>query len=319
MTNLNLELYKKLYLVRKSEEAIIANYKDNEMRAPMHMSLGAEAIAVGVCHALGSKAQAFITYRSHAVYLAKSENTNDFFAELYGKETAPAKGKAGSMHLCDPGSGIMSASGIVASTIPVAVGAAFASREKGNGNFVAAFFGDAAVEEGVFWESVNVASLMKLPIIFVCEDNGLSVHTAPEERRGYASLTEIVSKFNCHVLQEETTDVEVIHALTRKAMHLFEETTMPVFLQLKYYRYLEHVGVHDDFYVGYRPKEAFEKWLKEKGDPLDVQKKKLLAGMNETEIMKVERIIDQKIQHSLELAKKAPFAPKDELYRGVFA
>ena len=119
---LNLELYRKLYLIRNSEEEIIEHYFEDEMKSPMHMSMGVEAIAVGVCHALGPEGQVFGTYRSHALFLTKTEDTDDFFAEMYGKDTASLKGKGGSMHLCAPEDGFMGTSAIVASGIPVAVG-----------------------------------------------------------------------------------------------------------------------------------------------------------------------------------------------------
>ncbi len=168
---LNLDLYKKLYLARRAEKKIREHYMEDEMKTPMHMSMGEEAIAVGVCHALKAEDQVFATYRSHAIYLAKTQKIDDFFAEMYGKDTALLKGKGGSMHMCAPESGFMGTSAIVASIIPVAVGVAFANKQMGNDKLATVFFGDGATDEGAFWESLNVACLMKLPILFVCEDN----------------------------------------------------------------------------------------------------------------------------------------------------
>jgi len=318
MLSLNLELYKKLYLARRAEEKIREHYVENEMKTPMHMSMGEEAIAVGVCQALKAEDQVFATYRSHAIYLAKTQKIDDFFAELYGKDIALLKGKGGSMHMCAPESGFMGTSAIVASHIPVAVGAAFANKQQGNVKLVAVFFGDGALDEGDFWESLNVACLMKLPILFICEDNGLAVHTPTSKRQGYASITDIISKFNCNVLKENTTDAEVIYELTRRAIRLIKTTQMPCFMHLSYYRYLEHVGVNEDFDAGYRSKEEFEEWYKK--DPVNLQRKKLLQrGIKETEIIKLEKEIDNRIENSLRLAKEAPFAEVSELYRGVFA
>jgi len=160
MTNLNfhLELYKKMCLIRKAEEAIIKNYPSDEMKTPMHMSMGEEAIVVGVCQSLGPKSQTFGTYRSHALYLATSQDTDGFFAEMYGKKTGVVKGKGGSMHLSYPEKGLMATSAVVASTIPAAVGSAYANKYLKNGKIVGIFFGDGAVDEGVFWESLNETS-----------------------------------------------------------------------------------------------------------------------------------------------------------------
>lgn len=315
---LNLELYQKLYLARRAEEKIREHYSEDEMKTPMHMSMGEEAIAVGVCHALKPTDQVFATYRSHAIYLAKTDNINDFFAEMYGKDTALLKGKGGSMHMCAPQCGFMGTSAIVASIIPVAVGAAFANKQQGNGKLVTVFFGDGAVDEGAFWESLNVACLMKLPVLLVCEDNGFAVHTETGKRQGYASITDIVSKFNCHVLKENTTDAEVIYTLTRKAIELIKTTRMPCFLHLRYYRYLEHVGVNDDFDAGYRSREEYEQWHRK--DPVSMQRDKLRRqGIKEADIIRIEEEINRRIENAIRLAKEAPFASDSELYRGVFA
>jgi len=316
-SKLNLELYKRLYLIRKSEDKIKEHYMEDEMKTPMHMSAGEEAITAGICQALKKDDQAFGTYRSHALYLAKSGETDGFFAEMYGKELGLAKGKAGSMHLSNPEFGLMGTSAIVGSIIPVAVGAAFANKRKKNKKIVAVFFGDGAIDEGDFWESINLASLMKLPILFVCEDNFFAVHTSGSDRHGYECITDIVSGFNCNVLQENTTDAEVIYSLTCKAIDLIKKTNKPCFLYLKYYRYLEHVGVNEDFDAGYRSKKEFEKWHKK--DPVNLQRKKLLKiGINEEDIVKLENKIDKQIENSVLLAKKTPFAKPTELYKGVY-
>jgi len=315
---LNLELYKKIYLIRKTEEKIQEHYNEDEMKTPMHMSMGEEAIAVGVCHSLKEEDQIFGTYRSHAIYLAKTGDTDNFFAEMYGKDTSLQKGKSGSMHLCAPELGFMGSSAIVGSIIPVAVGAAFANKRKGNNKLVAVFFGDGATDEGVFWESLNVACLMKLPVLFVCEDNGLAVHTPISKRHGYTSITDIVSKFNCNVLEENTTDAEVIYELTRKSIKLIKTTQMPCFMELKYYRYLEHVGINEDFVAGYRSKDEFEEWYKK--DPVNLQRKKLSGfGCNGAEIQKIEGNLKAQIERSIKLAQKASFSDRSELYKEIYS
>ena len=243
MTELSIKLYQKMYLIRKTEEKIREHYMEDEMKTPMHMSMGEEAIAVGVCHALKTEDQVFGTYRSHAIYLAKTQKIGDFFAEMYGKDTALLKGKGGSMHMCAPESGFMGTSAIVASIIPVAVGAAFANKRKGNGKIVAVFFGDGATDEGAFWESLNVACLMKLPVLFVCEDNGFAVHTATSKRQGYVSITDIVSKFNCNVLKENTTDAEIIYKLTHQAIKLIRKRLIDPHTRQKQKKILDNIQI----------------------------------------------------------------------------
>lgn len=314
---LNIQLYKEMYLIRRSEEKICQIYSEDQMKTPMHMSMGSEAIDVGICHALKNNDQVFGTYRSHALYLAKTNNLYNFFAEMYGKDTALLKGKGGSMHLCDPRRGFMGTSAIVASALSVAVGAAFANKYKGNRKVVAVFFGDWALDEGAFWESVNVASLMKLPIIFVCQDNSVAVHTHKYERQGYKDITQIVSKFRCNLFKDNTTNVEDIFNMASKAISIIRSTQTPCFIYLRYYRYLEHVGINKDFDAGYRSESEFKKWFRK--DPVILQRRKLInLGLSVTEINNIEREISIMIEAVIEKVKADPFAEKKELYTEVF-
>ncbi len=314
---LNIELYKKLYLIRKAEERIQGEYNKDEMKTPMHMSMGGEAISAGVCHALGASGQAFSSYRSHGVYLAKTMETDKFFAELYGKKTGVAKGKAGSMHLSMPEKGYLGASAVVGTPIPLAVGAAFANVRKKNKNIVAVFLGDGAIDEGVFWESVNIAALWKLPVLFVCEDNGLAIHTPPHARHGYDSISKIMSQFKINVLSSDSTDAEEIHNITRRGINLIHTAKKPCFLHLKYYRYLEHVGINPDFNAGYRSEKEFKKWRER--DPLLVQRQKLLKlGVPEKIISALENKINASIEKSIVGAQKAPFSSEKELFKDIF-
>lgn len=319
---LNIDLYKKLYLIRSSELTIKKYYNENDMKTPMHMSMGGEAISVGICHASGNKSQVFATYRSHAAFLAKTQDTDYFFAEMYAKDISPLKGKGGSMHLCHPKYNFMGTSAIVASHIPVAVGAAFANKlkyGKHTDKVVVVFFGDGAIDEGAFWESINIACQKKLPIIFVCEDNGFAVHTPIHIRRGYNSITDIISKFNCFVFESDSTDVLKIHDLASQAME-YVRSPCPVFMNLKYYRYLEHVGIDTDFNAGYRSKQEFEKYIKEHKDPIELQRSRLIdIGIYNDTIIDIEKAINNNVYQSIFKAKNASLSSADETYEHVFS
>ncbi|MHC4169509.1 MAG: thiamine pyrophosphate-dependent dehydrogenase E1 component subunit alpha, partial [Planctomycetota bacterium] len=282
------------YLIRACEEKIVEHYFEDEMKTPMHMSMGAEAISVGICHVLKPEDHVFGTYRSHALFLAKTGDTDDFFAEMYGKDTSSLKGKGGSMHLCSPDHGFMGASAIV----------------------VAVFFGDGAVDEGSFWESFNAACLMKLPILFVCEDNGLAVHVPKACRRGYSSIIDVVSNFNCIAREQKTTDAEAIYELTSEMMETMKSEQKPGFLRLEYCRYLEHVGVCQDFEAGYRSVEEFEEW--HKIDPITLQREKLQnLGYQTDNIRRLEVEIEEGVSESFSKAKNAGFCDVSELYKEV--
>ncbi len=316
--SLHTELYRKLYLIRTVEEKIRDLYFEDEMKTPMHMSMGGEAIAVGVCAAAGKDSQAFGTYRSHALYLTKAVETDKFFAEMYGKATGAAKGKAGSMHLALPEAGMMMASAVVGTTIPVAVGAALANKYLNNNRIVISFFGDGALQEGVFWESLNFACLKKLPVLFVCEDNDLAIHSRLKERAGHKSITEVVSKFYCLTDKAETTDVYQIYQIAKKLLAKMRKSGRPGFLHFKYFRYLEHVGVNDDFDKGYRSRRELLRWLK--ADPVKVQRERLLKlGVKEEKIADFEKEIDEQVEKSVMMAKKAPFPKPSEAFTHVYA
>lgn len=317
MEDLNISLYKTLYLIRRAEELIIVHYHEDEMKTPMHMSMGQEAIPVGVCEALGEKGQIFASYRSHAAFLARTKDTNLFFAELCGRESGTAQGKSGSMHLAAPDKGHILSSAIVASCLPVAVGASFAFKKTNNGKIACVFFGDGAIDEGVFWESFNVACVMKLPVLFVYEDNGLAVHTPVNMRQGFRSITEILENFDCYISKETTTDAEVIYSLTSDLLRKMGAESKPAFLHFKCYRYLEHVGINEDFEDGYRMKRDFDEWYAK--DPVKHQRGKLKrAGLSEEALKSIEQKIDFQIETSLETAKKDLHPDSIALFQGVF-
>jgi TPP-dependent pyruvate/acetoin dehydrogenase alpha subunit len=305
---LSLDLYETLFLIRRVEQYIVKRYSENEMKCPMHMSMGQEAISVGVCYALQPSDQVFASYRNHAAFLARTKDTDRFFAEIYGRITGTAQGKSGSMHLLAIDKGFMGSSGIVGSCIPLAVGAAFANKYKQNNQIACTFFGDGALDEGVFWESLNVAGVMKLPVLFVVEDNGLAVDTPTCQRQAFKDLTSITRKFDCNSWYKDTTNVEVIYAMADRAVDTIIKTEKPSLLHFKCDRFLEHVGIHIQPGIPV-------------GDDCVVQQREELLRLDfsESDIVAIEKRIDAQILESIAKARKAPLPDGDEeLYRGVF-
>ncbi len=316
MSKLLLGLYQKMYLIREAEAQIRREYPKDEMKTPMHMSLGEEAIAAGVCQALPANSHLYGTYRSHALYLAWTGETDKFFAELYGKATGTAGGKAGSMHLASPEHGLMATSAVVGTTIPLALGDAFAARYNNSDHITAVFFGDGAADEGVFWESLNAACLFQLPILFVCEDNDLAIHISKRQRRGYDSLTDIVKNFRCNVFSGNGNDVEKVYSLALEAVDLIGTRCQPSLLYLTYYRGLEHVGVNKDFDAGYRSEQESIEWFER--DPLTVLKEKICDIYLKEKAADIERVIDNQVLESWIRARNASFPNPQELTKGVF-
>src|ERR1051325_7255255 len=199
--------YKAIYRIRRVEEEIAAVYPSDKIKSPVHLSIGQEAVSVGVCEALRSADVVFGTYRSHALYLAKGGNLRRMIAELYGKADGCAKGKGGSMHLIDTHARVMGASAVVGTTIPQAVGFAYALKLQRKDAIVASVFGDGAVDEGVFHESMNFAALKSLPIIFVCENNFYAIHTHQLKRRKLSNICEQVRAYGMPAEQIPDNDV----------------------------------------------------------------------------------------------------------------
>jgi len=249
------------------EEKIIELYPTDQIQSPVHLSIGQEAVAVGVCAQLRPTDWVFINYRGHAFYLAKGGPLPEFFAELMGRLGGLSKGKAGSMHLADPEHGVIGASAVVASTISHAVGAALASKIKGEANRVfVANFGDGAMEQGVFYESLNFASLHQVPILFLCEDNGLAVHTSINVRQAF-NLEKLLESFHIPYFElEEGYDPDKVQEAAKQAIDIVRNEQVPVFLKIKTVRYREHVGPGEDFQAGYRSEELINTWKAK--DPL---------------------------------------------------
>lgn len=312
-----LVLYRKLLLARMAEEAIRREYAKNGMKTPVHLGVGQEAIAIGVCHALPPGSKTFGTYRNHPLYLAVTGETDRFFAELYGKMTGGAKGKAGSMHLAAPEQGVLATSAIVGTTIPLAVGAALANAYRHTDDVTAVFFGDGAVEEGVFWESLNFACLRRLNVLFVCEDNGLAIHTPAGERQGFRTIPDAVRGFACEILTGDGADLTAVIRITQQALHRMAEQSGPAFLHFPYFRFLEHVGVHEDFDAGYRPRPSPEELAPR--DPVARFERGLTTdGVAPEELAAVRAAVAAQIAASIRAAEEAPFPPAEELMTDVF-
>lgn len=314
----SLVCYRKLLLTRLAEEKIAEEYFKDEMKTPVHLGVGGEAIPVGVSHCLPPGTKSFGTYRNHALYLTLTEDTDRFFAEMYGKVTGPGKGKAGSMHLSEPAQGLVATSAVVGTTIPVAVGAALANQYRGSQEVVAVYFGDGALEEGVFWESLNFASLRKLPVLFVCEDNDIAVHTATRDRQGFSSILKTAATFECYTDGSEGFDLPEVITATRRVLGKMEKDLKPGFLRFRYFRYYEHVGPREDFDVGYRRRPSPQDW--ERMDPVVRFEKQLLENsVKKEELSAIRESIREKIARSVVKAKEDPFPTPDDLYKDVTA
>jgi pyruvate dehydrogenase E1 component alpha subunit len=266
LKNNNNELLEACLKIRLVEEKIIQEYKTDAIQSPVHLSIGQEAVAVGLVKALNDKDTLFINYRGHAYYLAREGALFPFFAELCGKQAGISKGKAGSMHLSSVSKNIIGASAVVGTSISNAVGFALGSKYKKDNNVSVVVFGDGATEQGTFHESLNFASLSDVPVLFVCEDNGLAVHSKVSDRHSYNHETFAETYgIECNTLSNGSDPYEVFQ-FCQEAVDKVRLNQKPQFITIKTRRYYEHVGVGLDFEAGYRDEEEIIKW--KKNDPI---------------------------------------------------
>ena len=286
------------------------------MKTPMHMSMGQEAAPAAIAVAFGDKSRVVSTYRSHAPFLAQTRNVDKFFCELYGKINGTARGRSGSMHLADPERGHICSTAIVGAGLPMALGIAFASKYKSDESVAITYFGDGAIEEGGFWETLNAASLMRLPLLMVCEDNEYAVHTKKNERRGFVSISKIIDAFDCQYIFDDSNDAEQIYRKGIAAKQVLQKEYRPVFMHIKCLRYLEHVGIRKDLEDEYRLPS--DKNFSVEYDALKIMKIKLSRFYDSTSIAVLEAGIDEEINTAVELAKKSALPKITELTSGVY-
>jgi TPP-dependent pyruvate/acetoin dehydrogenase alpha subunit len=305
--------------VRRIEEGIAELYKEQEMRTPAHFSVGQEAVAVGVCGALERHDVVYSGHRCHAHYLAKGGDLTALVAELYGKEAGCARGRGGSVHLTDPEVGLIASSAILAQTIPVAVGSALSFKMDGARRVAVTFFGDGAVDEGVFHESLNWAAVRRLPVVFVCENNLYATHSPLSVR--LPAGTEIYRRAAAYRIASERIDGNDLVAVYRGARQAVERCRRgqgPVFLECMTYRWLEHVGPLDDSDRGYRTAAEIAAWKRR--DPVTRSARMLVAANATTraELTELESQIQAELAEAVAAARRAPWPDPKDLLLDVF-
>jgi len=261
-SDLKKKLYKEMLYIRMIEERIAEIYHPaDEMKCPTHLYTGQEAVAVGTCNALVNGDVVCPYHRSHGWYIAKGGDLKAMMAELFGKEAGCSKGWGGSMHLIDVEYGVMGSSSILGGTIPHAVGCALAFQIKEVENVAVAPCGDAAVEEGVFHESMNWASLKKLPVVFVCENNLYSTQSSLDVRQPPVDIYKRAVSYGIPGVRVDGNDVLKVYEVTLEAVSRARAGGGPTLIEAMTYRWREHVGPNYDYNLGYRSKQELDEWL----------------------------------------------------------
>ncbi len=313
-------MYEMMLRIRMVEEKIADLYPEQEMRCPVHLCIGQEAVAVGVCANLTGDDYVLSGHRSHGHYLAKGGDLKAMMAELYGKVTGCSQGKGGSMHLVALSAGFLGATPIVGSTIPIAVGAAFGSVMRGERRVMVVFFGDAAVEEGVFHESINFAALKRLPVVFVCENNLYSVYSPLSVRQPEGrEIFRLAKGHGMESYQGDGNDVIEVYKLAEQAVRKARDGGGPTFLEFKTYRWREHCGPNYDNELGYRTESEFQEWKQR--CPIERLKERLLGDsvLCNQDIEGMIRNLEAEIEDAVVFAKESPFPAERLLLEHVYA
>jgi acetoin:2,6-dichlorophenolindophenol oxidoreductase subunit alpha len=313
-------LYRAMLKTRLAEQRVAEIYPTDKIQSPIHLSIGQEAIAAGVCAALAPEDHIYGTYRGHGIYISKGGDLGKMFAELYGKETGCARGRGGSMHLVAPEIGFMACSAIVASTIPVATGDALASAMSGRKRIAVSFFGDGALEEGVFYESASFAVLKNLPVIYVVENNAVAVHSPLTNRRRDGELYKVGQGFGLPGYRFDGGDESVVYQTMAQARRDILKGGGPVLLEYTTHRWFEHVGPNLELAPSaYKSKDYVRR--AKAADPLKTSKDRLLKRFKiAPALLKAwEAEIAAEIDAAVAFAEQSPFPKPEALLEDVFA
>ena len=305
-------LYRSMYLIRRIEEELIRLYPTDKIKSPVHLSIGQEAVSAAVCDHLGRDDYVFGTYRGHALYLAKGGDVPRMMAELYGKVDGCARGKAGSMHLVDPAVGMMGTSAVVATGISNAVGAALALKMQKSKSIVVCFFGEGAADEGAWHESMNFASLRKLPILFVCENNFYAIYSHVRDRLAGPGLLARSEAYGIPAEHIEDHEPMKLHERAGAAVAAVRRGDGPRFLECMTYRWRDHVGPGEDRAHKYRPDAELN--AKIENDNL-----KIVGDMLPAELRKsIEAAEERRVADAIVFAESSAFPEDREVYDHVF-
>jgi pyruvate dehydrogenase E1 component alpha subunit len=305
-------MYITMVRVRKFEERTAELIAQKEIICPTHLYIGQEAVATGVCSALRKDDWVFSTHRSHGHYTAKGGDIKAMMAEMYCRATGCSKGRGGSMHLASPDEGLPGSPAILAGSISLSVGAALAfSLQKGDSVSVA-FFGDGATNEGVFYESLNIAALRKLPVIFVCENNLYATHLHISKCFADTDICKKAEAFGVHAIRVDGNNVAEVFKVAERAVEDARHGKGPTLIECMTYRWRGHVGPGYDLNKGIRSKEELDYWMNR--CPIKMFEELLFKHgiLSESERITIHENIEEEIEEAVVFAKESPYPDPDE-------
>lgn len=310
-----LSMYELMFRIRAFEEKVRKEFAAGNIGGFIHLYSGEEAVAVGVCANLRKDDYITSTHRGHGHIIAKGGKTDRMMAELYGKRTGYNKGKGGSMHIADVNLGILGANGIVGAGITIANGAALAAQMRDTEQVCACFFSDGASNTSRFHEGINLASIWKLPVVFVIENNKYAESTPITYSTNIKNLSERSAAYNIPGVTADGNDIYEVYKTAGEAVKRARNKGGPTLLEYKTYR---HHGHFEGDTQEYKTNDEREEWLNK--DPIERFKKSLLSkeGVSESEIIAIERNIDQEIEAAVKFAVESPYPDISEIYEDLW-
>lgn len=309
-----------MLVIRRAEELIADMIEAGEVKCPCHLGIGQEAVAVGILNEFRHTDRVFGTHRAHAHYLAMGGSVYELFAEVLGKVTGCAKGLGGSMHLLAQDKGFYGSLPIVGGTVPIAVGAALAAKMGGKGDIACCFFGDGTAEEGVVHESLNLASIQELPVLFVCENNFYSSHLDIRLRQPSDRVARFAEAHHVEALVVDGNDLFAMQSAANELVAKMRETNKPAFIEAVTYRWRGHVGPKEDIDVGVRRRpEDLAAWKMR--DPIRRLADGLIAAdyLDEKGYQQLKDDVEQELQLALAQAKQDDYPAPETLYDNLYA
>ena len=307
-------IYKKLFTIRHSAERIKKIAKEKSVPGYLHTCIGSEAICVGVMAALEKDDWISSTYRNHGHAIAKDCNLNEITSEIYGRSSGICKGRGGSMHISDFDRGMLGSFGIVAAGTPVVLGAALQEKINNGRKMSASFFGDGAIHNGAFHEAAGLAQLWKIPMLFVCENNGYAEATATDWHLNTKELSDITKAYNMKAYQGDGNDVFEVYEITKNAILESKKNEIPIFLEFKNYRFS---GQYEGDTQLYQPKEEVENALKK--DPIKIAQEN--ATKYELDILEIEKIQNEalaEVNNAFAYADTQPWPKPEDALEEVY-
>ncbi|HEU97381.1 MAG TPA: thiamine pyrophosphate-dependent dehydrogenase E1 component subunit alpha [Fervidicoccus fontis] len=309
-------MYEMMVKIRRNEEEASKHFAQGKIPGFVHLYMGEEAVAVGAMANLRDDDVITSTHRGHGHFIAKGGSLKEMWAELYGKRTGVCKGKGGSMHIADLRKGELGANGIVGGGIPHAVGAGLAFKLSKSDRVAVAFFGDGASNQQNFHEGLNLASIWRLPVVFICENNLYQISLPYSKQQAIRSVAERGSAYGVPGVEVDGQDVLAVYEVVKEAVERARKGEGPTLIEAKTYRYMGHFEGDPQVY---RKKEEVEWWRKNK-DPIELFKKKLLdMGISEEELRAIDAKVEEEVKDAVKFAEESPYPESKELYEDVFS